>query len=172
MCLMDEVKDGSLCSDSANEPCFIHLMLLLLGMYQSYDTFSDLSGTASIKCLQKGQHFACFKKLAQSPQGAFSMVWTPQALQCWETAAIKKPCYKESTEILLYCVHFLLPTFTHLAKFVAARKKPLYAYNKVTAEVSALPSFGYTHGNFHCQLNAEMSLQACRVCHLTIYLAC
>lgn len=82
MCLMDEVKDGSLRSDSANKPCFIHLMLLLPGMYQSYGTFSDLSGTARVKCLQKEQHSACFKKLAQSPQGAFSTVWTPQALQC------------------------------------------------------------------------------------------
>lgn len=81
MHLIDEVKDGSLCSHSANEPCFIHLMLLLPGMYHSYDTFSDLSGTARIKCLQKGQHFACFKKPAQSPQGAFSTVWTLQALQ-------------------------------------------------------------------------------------------
>lgn len=82
MYLMDKVNDGSLCSDSANEPCFIHLMLLLPGMYQLYNTLSDLSGTARIKCLQKGQHFACFKKLAQSPQGAFSTVWAPQALQC------------------------------------------------------------------------------------------
>lgn len=81
MCLMDEVKDGSLCSDSANELVFIHLMLLLPGMYQSYEAFSDLSGTARIKCLKKGQHFACLKKLALSPQGAFSTVWTPQALQ-------------------------------------------------------------------------------------------
>lgn len=79
---MDKVKNGSLSSDSANEPCFIHLMLLLPGMYQSKDTSSDLSGTARIKCLQKGQHFACFKKLPQSPQGAFSTVWALKALQC------------------------------------------------------------------------------------------
>lgn len=78
---MDKVKDRSLSSDSANEPCFIHLMLVLPGMYQSNDTFSDLSGTARTKCLQKGQHFACFKKLPQSPRGAFSAVWTLQALQ-------------------------------------------------------------------------------------------
>lgn len=71
MCLMDEVKDGSLCSDSTNEPCFIHFVLLLPGMYQSYDTFSDLSGTASIKCLQKGQHFSCLKTLTPESMGSF-----------------------------------------------------------------------------------------------------
>lgn len=79
---MYEAKDGSLCTDSVNEPCFIHLMLWLPGMYPLYDTFSDLSGTARTKCLQKGQPAACFKKLAQGPQGAFSIVWTPQGLQC------------------------------------------------------------------------------------------
>lgn len=34
---MYEAKDGHLCTDSANEPCFIHLMLWLPGMYQLYD---------------------------------------------------------------------------------------------------------------------------------------
>lgn len=81
MCLMDEVKDGNLCSNSSNELCFIHLTLLLPGTYQSYDSFGDLSGTSRIKRLQKGQHSTCFKKVAQSPQGAFSAVWTSQTLQ-------------------------------------------------------------------------------------------
>lgn len=71
-------------------------------------------------------------------------------------------------------VHFLLPTFTYLAKFVVACKKPLYAYNKVTVVLSALTSFGYTHGKFYSQVNTEMSLQACLVCSwqsdlLTVY---
>lgn len=34
---MYEAKDGSLSTDPANEPRFIHLMLWLPGMYQLYN---------------------------------------------------------------------------------------------------------------------------------------
>lgn len=133
--------------------------------------FSDLSGTARIKCLQKGQPAACFKKPAQSPQGAFSTVWTPQGLQCWEAAAMKKPCYKQIDEILLYWSSFSITSLHLPSELVVACKKPLYASREVMVGLSTLPSFGYTHGKFYSELNTEMSLRPCFVCHLAIWLS-